>query len=106
MNKASFLNERRPAWLRFESLLIKVEHTRARKLAEQRSKERAKPERIESHLGVDALELQIGLGLVRIVDRSRGGDLLVLLALTQRQESLALVHEFIGDRGMSQAEDG
>ena len=40
------------------------------------------------------------------LDDARGGDLLVLLALTQRQESLALVHEFIGDRAMSQAEDG
>jgi UDP-N-acetylmuramyl tripeptide synthase len=32
------------------------------------------------------------------LDQARGGDLLVLLALTQRQEALALVHEFIGDR--------
>jgi UDP-N-acetylmuramyl tripeptide synthase len=31
------------------------------------------------------------------LDQARGGDLLVLLALTQRQEALKLVHEFIGD---------
>jgi UDP-N-acetylmuramyl tripeptide synthase len=30
---------------------------------------------------------------------ARPGDLLVLLALTQRQDALALVHEFIGDSG-------
>jgi cyanophycin synthetase len=29
--------------------------------------------------------------------QARAGDLLVLLALTQRQEALALVHDFIGD---------
>jgi cyanophycin synthetase len=31
------------------------------------------------------------------LDQARGGDLLVLLALTQRQEALKLVHEFIGE---------
>jgi len=30
--------------------------------------------------------------------RARAGDLLVLLALTQRSEALSLVHDFIGDR--------
>lgn len=35
--------------------------------------------------------------------QARPGDLLVLLALTQRKEALSLVHAFIGDRG---AEDG
>jgi UDP-N-acetylmuramyl tripeptide synthase len=35
--------------------------------------------------------------------KARAGDLLVLLALTQRQEALALVHEFIGD---SEQRDG
>jgi cyanophycin synthetase len=40
------------------------------------------------------------------LDDARGGDLLVLLALTQRQESLALVHEFMGDPSMKQIEDG
>ena len=36
------------------------------------------------------------------LDQARGGDLLVLLALTQRQEALALVHELVG----SEPEDG
>ena len=31
------------------------------------------------------------------LQRARAGDLLVLLALTQRQEALSLVHEFMGD---------
>jgi cyanophycin synthetase len=33
------------------------------------------------------------------LERARPGDLLVLLALTQRKEALALVHGFIGDGG-------
>ena len=33
------------------------------------------------------------------LEQARPGDLLVLLALTQRREALALVHAFIGDSG-------
>jgi UDP-N-acetylmuramyl tripeptide synthase len=33
------------------------------------------------------------------LERARPGDLLVLLALTQRKEALALVHAFTGDSG-------
>jgi UDP-N-acetylmuramyl tripeptide synthase len=35
----------------------------------------------------------------RALEQARPGDLLVLLALTQRKEALALVHGFIGDGG-------
>ncbi|MEP0847706.1 MAG: flagellar biosynthesis protein FlhA [Phycisphaerae bacterium] len=52
---------------------------------EQRSRERAKPEKIESQLHVDALELQVGFGLVSLVDRARGGDLLDRIAAMRRQ---------------------
>ena len=40
------------------------------------------------------------------LDDARGGDLLVLLALTQRQESLALVHEFVDGPSTDREEDG
>ncbi len=33
------------------------------------------------------------------LEQAQPGDLLVLLALTQRQEALALVHEFLQDNG-------
>ncbi len=33
------------------------------------------------------------------LEQARHGDLLVLLALTQRQETLTLVHEFLADNG-------
>jgi len=63
--------------------------TRRRQVAEQRAQQR-KPERVESHLTVDALELQIGLGLVRLVDRARGGDLLDRIASLRKQIALDL----------------
>ncbi len=56
-----------------------------KKVTEQRTAERTKPERIESQLPVDALELQIGLGLVRMVDRARGGDLLERISSLRKQ---------------------
>jgi UDP-N-acetylmuramyl tripeptide synthase len=40
------------------------------------------------------------------LDDARGGDFLVLLALTQREESLAMVQEFIGARSSVGAGDG
>ncbi|MGE3180162.1 MAG: flagellar biosynthesis protein FlhA [Phycisphaerae bacterium] len=46
------------------------------KAAQTRATERAKTPPIESQLSVDALELQVGFGLVPLVDKSRGGDML------------------------------
>ena len=57
----------------------------ARRASEERAKERSKPQQIESHLDLDALELQIGFGLVQLVDRSRGGDLLDRIAGLRKQ---------------------
>jgi flagellar biosynthesis protein FlhA len=62
----------------------------ARRVAEQHAKERAKPQKIESHLAVDALEMQIGFGLVRLVDRSRGGDLLDRIGSLRKQIAIDL----------------
>ncbi len=61
-----------------------------KKVTDQRAKEQAKPEKIENHLGVDALELQIGLGLVRLVDRARGGDLLDRISGLRKQIAIDL----------------
>lgn len=64
-----------------------------RKLAETKAEQRAKPASIESNLNVDALELQIGFGLVRLVDRARGGDILDRIGAMRRQiaQELGLV---------------
>ena len=53
-----------------------VQTAKVKVAAEQKAKAKPEPEKIESQLNVDAMELQIGMGLVRLVDRSRGGDLL------------------------------
>jgi flagellar biosynthesis protein FlhA len=62
----------------------------ARKLVEQRTKERAKPEKLETQLAVDPLELQVGFGLVRLIDRARGGDMLDRIANLRKQLALEL----------------
>ncbi|HOO16764.1 MAG TPA: flagellar biosynthesis protein FlhA [Phycisphaerae bacterium] len=65
--------------------------SQANRLAgEQRAKERTKPQQIEAHLAVDALELQIGFGLVKLVDRARGGDTLDRIAALRKQMAIDL----------------
>ncbi len=43
------------------------------------------PEKIESLLGVDALELEVGYGLIKLVDKKQGGDLLDRIQNIRRQ---------------------
>ena len=64
--------------------------TATRRTREQKARERAKPPQVETHLGVDALELQVGYGLVRLVDRARGGDLLDRVGSIRKQMVLDL----------------
>ncbi len=53
--------------------------------AEQTARDTAEPEPIEKSLGVDTLELEVGYGLVRLVDTTQGGDLLDRITLIRRQ---------------------
>ncbi|MFH1745732.1 MAG: flagellar biosynthesis protein FlhA [Planctomycetota bacterium] len=62
----------------------------ARKVREARARERAKPQQIESHLALDALEFQVGFGLVSLVDRARGGDMLDRISALRKQMALEL----------------
>ena len=43
------------------------------------------PERIEKHLSPDPMELNVGFGLIRLVDRKQGGDLLERITNLRRQ---------------------
>ena len=59
------------------------------------SKEREKitkkePEKVEKLLDVDTMELEVGYGLVRLVDVSKGGDLLERISLIRRQIAMDL----------------
>ncbi|MEE8386181.1 MAG: flagellar biosynthesis protein FlhA, partial [Dehalococcoidia bacterium] len=48
------------------------------------------PEKIESFLNVDALELEVGYGLIRLVDKKQGGDLLDRVSNIRRQVAIEL----------------
>ena len=58
-----------------------------RKAAEVSKKE---PEKVEKLLDVDTLELEVGYGLVKLVDAAKGGDLLDRITLIRRQVALDL----------------
>ncbi len=44
-----------------------------------------KPEKVESFLAVDPMELEVGYGLIRLVDRKQGGDLLDRITNIRKQ---------------------
>lgn len=48
------------------------------------------PEKVEKLLDVDAMELEVGYGLVRLVDESKGGDLLARISMIRRQLAVEL----------------
>jgi len=50
----------------------------------------AAPQAVEELLSVDAMEFEIGYGLVGLVDSARGGDLLERIAMIRRQIALDL----------------
>jgi flagellar biosynthesis protein FlhA len=48
------------------------------------------PEKVEKLLDVDTMELEVGYGLVKLVDAARGGDLLERISLIRRQIAIDL----------------
>ncbi len=55
------------------------------KRKEQAKTSTPKQEPIESLLSVDPMELEVGYGLIRLVDKSQGGDLLDRISMIRRQ---------------------
>ncbi|CAA9392928.1 MAG: Flagellar biosynthesis protein FlhA, partial [uncultured Phycisphaerae bacterium] len=51
---------------------------------------RAQPEKVEKLLDMDTLELEVGYGLVRMVDTAKGGDLLDRISMIRRQIAMEL----------------
>ncbi len=51
---------------------------------------RKEPEKVEKLLDLDAMELEVGYGLVRLVDTTKGGDLLERISLIRRQIAMDL----------------
>jgi flagellar biosynthesis protein FlhA len=48
------------------------------------------PEKVEKLLDLDAMELEVGYGLVKLVDASKGGDLLDRISMIRRQIAMDL----------------
>ncbi|HTW93174.1 MAG TPA: flagellar biosynthesis protein FlhA, partial [Tepidisphaeraceae bacterium] len=63
---------------------------RAAKKKEQEKAIRKDPEKVEKLLDLDLLELEVGYGLVRLVDAAKGGDLLDRISLIRRQIAVEL----------------
>ena len=61
------------------------------KVAEDAAKPKARePENVAKLLAVDAMELEIGFGLIALVDEAQGGDLLDRITMIRRQVALDL----------------
>jgi len=72
------------------SIALLMRRDRARTAAESAAKEKAhaatsEKERPESFLTVDTMGLEVGYGLIRLVDRKQGGDLLDRITNLRRQ---------------------
>jgi len=51
---------------------------------------KVEPQKVEKLLDLDTMELEVGYGLVRLVDAARGGDLLDRISLIRRQIAVEL----------------
>lgn len=60
------------------------------KRIDEKAPEVKPPERIETLMRLDPLELEVGYGLIRLVDESQGGDLLSRIKAIRRQFALDL----------------
>ncbi|NNM25968.1 MAG: FHIPEP family type III secretion protein, partial [Phycisphaerales bacterium] len=63
---------------------------REQEAREEAARTPAEPPPVEDLLGVDTLEVEIGYGLVKVVDANRGGDLLDRIAMIRRQLAVDL----------------
>lgn len=61
-----------------------------KKQAESAASAVKEPEKVEKLLEVDAMELEVGNGLIRLVDESKGGDLLTRISMIRRQLAIEL----------------
>ena len=63
---------------------------RAQKDLQQAEAVPKEPEKVEKLLDVDAMELEVGIGLVKLVDTTKGGDLLDRISMIRRQVAVEL----------------
>ncbi len=72
--------------------MTRSEQQAARAVAAREHEQATKkePERVEKLLDLDTMELEVGYGLVRMVDASKGGDLLERISMIRRQVAMDL----------------
>ena len=58
--------------------------------AKHEAREKPEPERVESLLRVDPMELEVGYGLIKLVDAGQGGQLLDRITMIRRQMAMEL----------------
>ncbi|CAN5464807.1 flagellar biosynthesis protein FlhA [soil metagenome] len=66
------------------------EKATAKAAAEHAESVKKEPEKVEKLLDVDAMELEVGYGLVKLVDAAKGGDLLDRISMIRRQIAIDL----------------
>ena len=73
-------------------LLTRNEHRVAKAVVTKEREAAAKkePEKVEKLLDLDTMELEVGYGLVRLVDAAKGGDLLDRISMIRRQIAVDL----------------
>ena len=72
-------------------LLVRGRHQAVLVEAERKAKEAPpKPERVEALLHVDPMGLEVGYGLIKLVDASQGGDLLNRVTMIRRQTAIEM----------------
>src|SRR5580704_14765457 len=72
--------------------LARGQQTKAKKVAagEKEKASKKEPEKVEKFLDLDTMELEVGYGLVKLVDASKGGDLLDRISMIRRQVAIDL----------------
>jgi flagellar biosynthesis protein FlhA len=68
----------------------KAQQAKAFKEKEEAAAAKKEPEKVEKLLDLDTMELEVGYGLVRLVDAAKGGDLLDRISLIRRQIAVDL----------------
>jgi flagellar biosynthesis protein FlhA len=73
-------------------VLTKNQKKAAASAAKEKQQEATKkePEKVEKLLDVDTMELEVGYGLVKLVDAAKGGDLLDRISMIRRQVAIDL----------------
>lgn len=78
------------AFAAYKSSTPTVEEVENESLEESEEDTPAKEEKIEDYLKIDQMEMEVGYGLIPLVDKNQGGDLLERITMLRRQTASEL----------------